>query len=63
MYDKMDNEVFGDNVFVHCDSHGAPHRTGWCTVSVSEKTLLESTTYAEAVDECKARGLWLYRGQ
>jgi hypothetical protein len=61
MCDKMDNEVFGDNVFVHCDSHGAAHETGWCTVSVREKTLLTATTLVEAEKECKERGLWLYR--
>jgi hypothetical protein len=37
---KMDNEVFGEDVYVHCDAHGYPHLTGWCTVGVRSKTSL-----------------------
>lgn len=56
-----DAEVFGDTAWVHCDSHGWPHTTGWCTVSPKKKTLLASTNYEDAVKECEERGLWLYK--
>lgn len=58
---KMDNEVFGEDVYVHCDAHGYPHLTGWCTVGVRSKTKLDATTYEDAVKECEQKNLWLYR--
>lgn len=61
MCETEDQEVFGKDVFVHCDSHGRPHLTGWCGVSPTKKTLLESKTYVDAVTECREKGLWLYQ--
>lgn len=60
-----DEKVFGKGVWVHCNQHGRAHLTGWCTVSPSEKTKLDTAgTHAEAQraaqDECRQKGLWLY---
>jgi hypothetical protein len=61
--DTDDAKAFGADAWVHCGSHGRPHRTGWCTVNVRNKTLLKATNFDDAVKECKARGLWLYGHQ
>lgn len=53
--------TLGDDVYVHCDAHGYPHMTGWCTVGVRDKTLLDADNYEQAIVECRARGLWLYQ--
>lgn len=53
--------VFGENKWVHCESHGYPHTTGWCSVSVKEKTLLESDNLEDCEKECREKGLWLYK--
>jgi len=53
---------FGKDAWVYCNQHMRPHSTGWCTVSVRDKTLLDAASYESAVEECKARGLELYRG-
>lgn len=58
---QADAVMFGADAWVHCDSHGRPHTTGWCSVCVSKKTLLASTSYAAAVIECREKGLWLYQ--
>lgn len=44
----------------HCKSHGAVHMSDWCSVPDEDKTALEATTEAEAIEECRRRGLWLY---
>lgn len=53
---------FGKDVWVYCSQHMRPHTTGWCTVSVRDKTLLNSTSYEDAVVECEKRGFELYKG-
>ena len=58
-----DDTVFGVPL-VHCDQHGAVHKVGWCTVMNIDKTPLEVLSFDdhEAVaNECRAKGLWLYR--
>jgi hypothetical protein len=46
--------------FVHCHAHCRPHRTGWCTVSVADKTPLAAATETEALAESRALGFWVY---
>lgn len=55
-----DTEVFGEGVWIYCNQHLAPHQTGWCTVSIHNKTLLNAKDQYEAVDECRVRGFTLY---
>lgn len=55
-----DAAAFGEGVIIHCNSHGRPHYTGWCTVPNREKVKLNSTTLEEAADECRVSGLWMY---
>lgn len=49
-----------DFIPVHCESHGAVHMSDWCTCGDRAFTKLESKTLNEAVEECRAKGLWLY---
>ena len=51
--------AFGPDQFVYCGSHRRPHRTGWCTVSVSNKLGLGVLTHEEAVAKCRKFGLKL----
>lgn len=51
---------FGENRYVYCAQHLAPHTTGWCTVPNREKTLLEALNYNDALEECRQKGLKLY---
>lgn len=61
MSDDFDDvSVFGENVYVYCNQHLAPHRTGWCTVSNHNKVALGAANYDAAVDECRAKGFTLY---
>lgn len=59
----MDSEVtedekkFGRDAWVYCSQHLRPHRTGWCTVHVGSKEVLEAKTLEDAVAECDRRGL------
>lgn len=46
--------------WVYCDSHVAPHETGWCTVSTHNKTGLSATTREEAMEESWANGWHVY---
>lgn len=62
MYDpKEDAKYFGDDVWVYCRSHMAPHLTGWCTVGNDHKCRLHASNYATAVEQCRTLGLPLYR--
>lgn len=57
-----DQKHFGRKKWVYCAQHMRPHPTGWCTVSISDKVALDSTSYEDAVAECTGRGLPLYKG-
>jgi hypothetical protein len=57
---KEDSQYFGENVWIYCDQHMAPHLTGWCTVSIRNKRLLSATNESDAQDECRRRGFELY---
>lgn len=57
---QPDAAHFGEAAWVYCASHRAPHGTGWCSVHVDDKTLLQATNYKEAVEECRRRGFNLY---
>lgn len=56
-----DEKKFGADAWVYCRSHVGPHSTGWCTVPVSDKVKLEAKTRQEALDECKQKGLRVFR--
>lgn len=58
-----DQQEFGQDVWVYCDQHLRPHKTGWCTVANRNKTLLQSASEADAYAECEARGFKLYNSQ
>lgn len=51
-----DAKTFGADAWVYCRSHLRPHDTGWCTVPVDNKVLLEAKTEDEAYAECEAKG-------
>lgn len=57
---KEDAEFFGEDTWIYCDQHMRPHTTGWCTVSLRNKTALNSKTYEDAVIECRAKNFELY---
>jgi hypothetical protein len=57
-----DEKAFGTDAWVYCRQHLRPHRTGWCTVHLIDKRLLEASTLEEAVAECEAQGLKLMAG-
>lgn len=46
--------------WVYCSQHLAAHVTGWCTVSLRDKTLLEANGHVQAIEECRARGFRLF---
>ncbi len=58
---------FGEGTFVYCAQHLAPHRVGWCTVSLMNKVALGKTwlgepmTVESAVYKCQYLGLKLYQ--
>lgn len=56
-----DEREFGSGVWVYCNQHLRPHQTGWCGVDNRNKTRLLATSYADAVVECRARGMRLYQ--
>lgn len=58
---KEDSD-FGKDAWVYCSQHMNPHSTGWCTVSVRDKTLLKAKNYEDAVKECVANEYKLYEG-
>ena len=62
MADKVteDAKKFGADVWVYCRQHLRPHQTGWCTVSVDQKVLLEATSAEAAYAECKQKGFHIY---
>ena len=57
-----DAKHFGENVFIYCNQHLRPHRTGWCTVGVNNKVKLDATDEAAAYAECEAKGYKIYKG-
>jgi hypothetical protein len=57
-----DAAFFGKNKWIYCNQHLNPHMTGWCTVSVRNKTLLNATTAEDAGRECKEKGFVLFKG-
>jgi hypothetical protein len=62
MTDKQPEDLeFGEDAWVYCGQHLRPHRTGWCTVSKADKTLLSATNHEDAVAECEAKGLYLFK--
>lgn len=44
---------------VFCHQHCRPHETGWCTVSVVEKTPLRATERDEAYAEAREKGFYI----
>lgn len=50
-----DKQIFGD-CYVYCSQHLRPHKTGWCTVHVSEKIKLNAENNEDVFDECKNKG-------
>lgn len=46
--------------YVYCHQHLGPHTSGWCTVSITQKTALSAQTREDAVKECREKGLKLY---
>jgi hypothetical protein len=57
---QKDASVFGDDAWIYCDQHLRPHRTGWCSVDVRNKTALEATDEKAAYAECQQRGFKIY---
>lgn len=55
----QDLKTFGD-CYVYCSQHLNPHKTGWCTVNVGEKTKLDAKTLEQAFDECRKKGYTLF---
>lgn len=55
-----DQKVFGINKWVYCNQHMRPHLTGWCTVGVRNKILLNVSTAEEAMEKCKELKLPVY---
>lgn len=55
-----DDLIFGKDAMIYCASHMRPHTTGWCTVSVEDKILLDADSLDEAYRECEAKGLKIY---
>ena len=54
---KTEDEVeFGPDAWVYCKSHMRPHETGWCTVHVQGKILLDAKNLTEADQECLLKG-------
>lgn len=53
-----DDTVLGE--FVYCHQHCRSHATGWCTVSLAEKTPLDATTPEAALAEAREKGFWIY---
>lgn len=61
MSEKTDDEIhFGADRIVYCRQHLRPHFTGWCTVSLRDKILLDALTIEGAYEECKEKGFQLY---
>jgi len=52
---QTDDRSMGE--WVYCAQHLRPHSTGWCTVSVRDKTPLEAIDREAAYEECRRRGL------
>ena len=42
---------FGADRYVYCKSHLRVHSTGWCTVPIRDKILMDSLDFHEAVAE------------
>ena len=55
-----DAKVFGPNAWVYCREHLRPHSTGWCTVFVRDKVLLDAKYEEAAYAEARAKGLKIY---
>lgn len=55
-----DEREFGRDRWVYCKAHVRPHITGWCTVSASEKVLLDARAPDDAAAEAKAKGFKIY---
>lgn len=55
-----DKKKWGD-AFVYCGSHLGPHATGWCSVPVDDKQLLDAKNIVDAKAECRRKGLRLFR--
>lgn len=56
-----DMQKYGD-VIVYCKQHLRPHRTGWCTVSLTDKVKLDASTLETAYVECETKGYKLFQG-
>lgn len=59
---EEDEIEFGKDRWVYCASHVNPHMTGWCSVSVKNKTLLNAMNREDAIRECQEKGYPLYKG-
>lgn len=55
-----DEKAFGSERWVYCKSHVRPHTTGWCTVRVDDKVLLDAKTREEAIAESRSKGFKIY---
>jgi len=57
---KADDFFEWGDAWVYCDQHLRAHITGWCTVSLRNKTLLAANGHVQAIQECRERGFKLY---
>ena len=55
-----DAKTFGEKVWVYCRQHLRPHHTGWCTVHVDQKVLLEAKSAEDAYEECRRHNFTIY---
>ena len=56
-----DMKAFGGDRWVYCRSHMNPHMTGWCSVRVADKVLLDATNREDAIKECQEKGFALFK--
>ena len=56
-----DYQEWGD-AWVYCNQHFSVHKTGWCTVGVSNKVCLcsKEKTIEEAIEKCRKWGFKIY---
>lgn len=51
----------GGDAWVYCKQHLGAHLTGWCTVGVNDKILLDATGHVQAIQECRDKGFKLFQ--
>ncbi len=52
-----DSKAFGGDRWVYCRQHMNPHTTGWCSVRLEDKVLLDATNMEDAIKECQGEGV------